>query len=278
MGEVALDSADDEVVTEVTEDQVEGQVEDSEKPEAEEPEEIEIVNSNDDGSQPVDSNLGIRKRINKLNTKVEVAKEEASAVSSELAIERQKNELLQLALEQQKAKPEAVKPPDPMDFDDGASDAKYITSLNQYNQSFIQAELQKHVAANKPAPQVDHELERLQKAHYDRAEKLGVTDYDEVEDKAIDILGNDIVNQFIKASPDSQTVLYYLGKNPGKAEEIAKLIKSEPIKGVLKLGALGAGLKVQTKARKSAPDPDNELEGSVPAAKGRRGPKGAKFE
>ena len=288
MGEVlALDSTEDEQTIdenqtgeleieteEATATEVETDGEDSQETEVEE---FEIVSTVDDGSQPKDSNSGIRKRINKLNSKVEEAQEEASNVSSELAIARQKNELLQLALDQQKAKPEAVMPPNPLDFDDGAGDPKYVAALNGYNQQFIQAEIAKHTAQQPAAPTRDVELEKRQVAHYERAAKLGMNDFDETEDKVIDILGKDIVNQFIKASDHSQTVLYHLGKNPDKAEQIGQLIKSNPIKGVLKLGALGAELKVQKKARKPAPNPDKELAGAHPGAR-RKGGKGPTFE
>ena len=240
-------------------------------------EEFEIVNPADDGSQPNDNAPGFRKRINKLNSKVEAAKEEATNVSSELAMERQKNELLQLALDQQKAKPEAVMPPNPLDFDDGAGDPKYVAALHGYNQQFIQDALAKHTAAQQPAPPTrDVELEKSQTAHYERAAKLGVPDYDDTEDKAIDILGKDIVNQFIKASSHSHKVLYHLGKNREKAEALGQLIRSDPIKGVLKLGELGADLVVQKKARKSAPNPDKELVGARSGAS-RKGGKGPTF-
>lgn len=281
MGEVALDSTEDDQTNDEnqTEDlQVDAAavVETEEKPETE-VEEFEIVNSLDDGSPPKDSNIGIRKRINKLNTKVEVAVEGKASAESDNAILRQKVELMQLALDQREQKATALEIPDPLDFE-GTKDPKYIEKFNAYSRSLYQTDMDKHVSSQQPAePQRDRELEERQTAHYGRAVKLGVKDYDEVEDKAIDILGKGTVNQLIKASDNSQNILYYLGKNPEKAKELGELIKTDAVKGVLKLGELGAGLKVQKKARTSAPNPDKELAGAHPGARRTKG-KGPTFE
>ena len=236
---------------------------------------VEIVLEGEDGSQPDRSNLGIRKRINKLNAKVNEAKDGAQEAQAALEAERQKNKLLELALEQQKeAKPSG--PPDPLDYDGGAGDAKYVEALNTYTSELVRAEMAKHVA--QPVQQADNELEVKQTQHYEKAERLKIGDYDEVEDVAIGILGKDTVNHLIKNSGNSPVILYHLGKNPAKAEQIADLVKRNPIKGVMELGALEARLKVTKVKRNQAPDPDDELEGTTSPRTTQRGPKGAKFE
>jgi len=235
--------------------------------EQQEPTEVEVVLDGDDGSQP-DKQHGIRKRINKLNKKVAQAEGTTADAEQELATEREKNKLLRLALDQ-KAPVEAATPPDPEDFDEGVRDPKYIRALTDYNQPMIAAEVQKQTAGLTPAQvdTVDPGLERKQTHHYERASDLGAKDFEETEDKAIEILGNDTVNQVINNFKKSELLLYYLGKNPGKAEEIAQLIKTNPIMGVAELGRMEARLSAKPKSiTEPTPDPDEELQGGSPSA------------
>ena len=270
-------STNDENQTEVQQEDQDGAPDGSEGEDDQEPDgqEVEIVLEGDVGSQPDQKHLGIRKRINKLNGKLNDAKDETANVSADLENERQKTKLLQMALDQkQEAKPSL--PPNPLDFDDGAADAKYVEALEGYNREFIRAEMAKHVVA--PEPIANPAVEKAQLRHYEAASKLKVPDYDEVEDKAISILGNDTAKQLIAESEHSAKLMYFLGKNPAKAQHIADLVETSPVKAILELGALGASLKAQTKAKRNpAPNPDDELEGALSPHKKQRGPKGATF-
>lgn len=250
---------------------------------ATEGDELEIVR---EGSQPeADKTVGIRKRINKLNTKVAIATEGEATANTELALEKEKNTLLALALEQAKGNGKAPEMPNPDDFDQGTSDPGFISKQTEYHKSVVTAEVARQVAEATQIT-VDHsdqnvknrDLEQKQTKHYERATDIGAKDYEETEDIAIEALGgNQIVNQIIDNFDDSHILLYYLGKNVGEAEKIAGLIKSNPVKGVAALGRLSAELKVKPKKTKIAPDPDKDLQGGAGAAKG-RGPKGATFE
>jgi len=241
-------------------------------------EETEIVLEGDDGSQPVDqNNLGIRKRINKLNAKVSDANDGRDTANSELAAEREKTKLLQLALQQQKEQPAKPSgPPDPLDYDGGASDPKYVAGLTDYTNGLVRAEMAKH-APQPEAPKTDVELVKAQTSHYEAADKLKLSDYEAVEEVAIGILGRDTVNQLISQTTNSHLIMYHLGKDPAKAERIADQIKRNPIKGVMELGALAANLKATKVKRNQAPNPDGELEGSKSPSKGTRGPSGAVY-
>ncbi len=230
-------------------------------------EEVSIVLAGDDGSQPDQKrpNRGFKRRVDRLNRRNEASKLEANQATDALEVERQKNRLLQLALDQ---KAEPVKAPNPSDFEDGVSDPKFIQANNDFILSSVGDTVKKHIPEQvQQAPQVNYGLEAKQNAHYEAAENLGVADYEEAEDKAIDILGKDIVNQLIGSNDQSHKILYFLGKNPSRAEDIADLVKTNPIRGVMELGALGEGLKVvrQKANLNQAPDPDDELEGTSPA-------------
>jgi len=242
--------------------------------------EVDVVLSDDDGSQPKPQNFGIRKRINKLNSRVAAAQKEAGDAETRLEVERAQNELLKLALEQQQSgnPDKASLPPDPNDFDDGAKDPAYVSALTGYNQRFFEEQFDKRAKQTAAPPAPNPKSEQRQVAHYEAAEKLGVKDYDEAEDAAINVLGQDTVKRLIDASDASPRILYYLGKNKEVAAEIAELVKTDPVAGVLKLGALGASLKVQPRRQSQvAPDPDDELSGTVSRKSAKRGPAGATY-
>lgn len=273
--------AEDEIVegqeTEALEDQEEASegLEGEEGTEADD-EETEITLDGDDGSQPDRITQIVRKRVNRLNKKVSRLEEDGEAASSELIAEREKNKLLRLALDQKNEANTPKGPPDPLDFDGGASDAKYIEALDSHNQEYVRAALEKHIP--KPEVTIDRDLEVKQTLHYEAADKLKLKDYDDVEDVALSALGKETVNQIIQKTTNSPVILYHLGKNPEKAERIADLLKADPVKGVMELGALEAKLKVTKVKRNQAPDPDSELEGSTSPHNGKRGKAGATFE
>jgi len=264
-------STEDEPIVEIEPTDAENAAEASEVSEEggeqQEATEVEVVLEGADGSQP-DKQHGIRKRVNKLNRKAAKAEDKASDAENRLEIEQQKNKLLTLALEQ-KTPAELPPPPDPNDYDDGVRDPKYVNALREFNQPAIAAEVQRQTANIAP-PQVDtvdRGLERKQTKHYERAGELGAKDFEETEDKAIEILGNDTVNQVINNFEKSELLLYYLGKNPGKAESIAELIKTNPIMGVAELGRMEARLSAKPKSNSEpTPDPDEELQGGSPSA------------
>ncbi len=279
MGETALelDENDEQEVIVEEPDEGEALLDDDGNPiQKAESTEVEIVLDGDDGSQPAQQNIDriVRKRVNRLNTKI-------ARVEEDSQFKDEKIKLLELALEQQKNQPVELKQPDPTKFDDGAEDPKYVEALQTYNQSYLDDQI-KQATAKLPVPQSepgpDVELERSLKRHVEKSLTLGIKDFDETEDKAIEILGEDTVNQLIQNSDKSHITLYYLGKNPDKAEEIADLIKTNPIKATLQLGVLEERLKIKPLGQtQQAPDPDEELQGGSSGSAGKRGPKGATY-
>lgn len=239
----------------------------------------EIVLEGDDGSHPTkDEQHGIRKRINKLNAKVAKAETGQQQSTAELEIERERNRLLQLALDEQSAPVDG--PPDPNDFDDGTNDAEYIKANNSHIAKSVRADVLKEQQTMHTQTEVDGQLKARQIAHYQKADTLKVKDYDDTEDAAIAILGQAVTNQVISASEKSPELLYYLGKNPEVAKTLAEELKTNVVKGVLRIGRLEARLVARPKAKqKPAPDPDGELSGGgTGSPRGKRGPKGATFE
>lgn len=241
-----------------------------------EDQEVEIVRSGDAGSRP-EKQYGYSNRINKLNQRNAAANAETEQLQKELEIERTKAAMAMQALENQKA----TAPPDPDDFDDGVNDPRYAQAKRESDQAAIKAEVTHQVQAMAPAqPAIDPGIEARQRQHYERATKLGVKNFEDVEDKAIDIIGKDSVNFIIDNSDSSHLVTYYLGKNPREAENLRALVETNPLKAVVQIGRLEAELSVKPSTKSQiAPDPDENLSGNAPRPEdvSKWGPKGATY-
>lgn len=248
----------------------------SEEEEQQSPEQFEIVEGEGSDSQPEKkAGGGVRRLVRRLS----VAKEQVNQTSAELEAEREKNKLLMLALEQQKE--ESDQPPDPMDFDDGIADPKYIKAWQEHQDKVVARAVEKATSSLpvKQQPVVKPDLEGKQQAHGERALKLGIDDYAEVQDAAIEVLGVKTANDIIALSDKSELILYHLGKNPSRAEDFRDLVERDVAGAVKEIGRLEEALKVRPRATtQPAHDPDEEVRGSSSSRKGLRGPPGAKFE
>ena len=277
--------------TETTEEQTAVlDAESSEEGQEAESDGIEIVR---EGSEPEpkkdETPPWMRKQMGKLRGEKREAREEASVANAELERSREENKILRIALEQkQNPEQQPLTQPNAEEFDGGVYDPEFVKAQNEYNQKFIASEVKKGMAEmSQQNSQVSNanaqskELEKKQVVHYEKANKLGAKDYEATEDKAIAVLGNDVVNHIIANSENSHTVLYFLGKNPGEAEALARELgnNATAIKGVMRLGRLEAELKIRPKS-KTIPDPDEELEGGTMPSSGKKnqGPPGAKYE
>lgn len=236
-------------------------------------EEFEIVRESGESQPPKQqSHFGIRKRINKLNAQKAEANGRADTANHENAVLKEQLKIQAIALQQARDSQSALKQPDPAQFEEGANDPKYQEQLSSFNQEVMQREVKKQVSAStktvEDSSSVNYqsqELEKQQVKHYERAAEIGAKDYSDTEDKAIEILGTENVNHIINNFPDSQFLLYYLGKNPHEAERIMGLIDTAPILGAAELGRLSSELKVKTKST-TTPNPDEEIQGGEPAA------------
>lgn len=96
--------------------------------------------------------------------------------------------------------------------------------------------------------------------HYERANKLNVLDYEQAEDATIQVLGAEFVQSIQATIPDSEKVLYFLGKNPEKLHYFHNLFASEPGRATFELGQMSTKLTLVPK-RKTPPDPDIPIKG-----------------
>lgn len=214
--------------------------------------EVEIVLEGDDAA-PQDSvpMPAFKKRINKLTQREKDAKAEAEKL-------RQENELLRLQVKQGQ-KPKARPRLEDFDYDEG----KYADAVDAYEQEqrkeFL-AEVDKRIQSTKPEPQPD--LKPLE-AHYERAEKLKVSDYEAMEDAVLDSLGRDVFTEVVSTLAHSERVVYYLGKNPRKLDEISEMVRSgQGLKATVALGELQGQLKLRPR-QTNTPEAESQIKGDA---------------
>lgn len=133
-----------------------------------------------------------------------------------------------------------------------------------------------HDAAEEQAKRIQEEAERRWQAklstYEEGKEKLGAKDYDEAEATVSEILSapfpgimaEDVRIGIIKqGAKDPAALVYALGKNPAKAQELAAI--SDPVEFAWKAASLEASMKV---VRGKAPPPERKVTGSVPGVAG----------
>jgi hypothetical protein len=257
---------------------------DTETPEAQETEEtpevdgeVEIVVTGEE--QPTSKAqvpIGLRKRFNKLNGKIQAADTKAEEATRKSEMLAEENKLLRLQAQQGKP---ATRP----DEDDFDTRKEYLLALDDYDQARISVIAQEQAAKIVQASQTqatsagqDEKLHSKIEAHYDRANKLKMSNFVELEDKAIDVLGNDFAKTIIASTAKSHLILAHLGANVGKAQKLAELAETDPVGAFARAVEIGAGLSV--KPKNPAPDPEKKLEpgGGMPAKKD-DGPEGATY-
>ncbi|QDP61809.1 MAG: putative scaffolding protein [Prokaryotic dsDNA virus sp.] len=220
----------------------------------------------------------VQKRLAKLNKKK--GDEPDDDTKSQLELERERNKLLTLAMQQatQGKQQPSDAAPDPDKFDGGEYDPEYKRQYEAYllkkNEGHVQQLLSKERENDQRQRQQEaqtRELEAAQRAHYERALTLEVKDYDKHEDRVIEALGPEAFNVIIQGFDDSHALANYLGTpaNQAKLDKLNDLVKQgtsvSTAKALAELGRISASLAVNSKS-KPAPNPVDPLEGSTPGA------------
>ena len=107
-------------------------------------------------------------------------------------------------------------------------------------------------------------LRMHQEAHYKNAYELEVKDFDETEDKALEILGLEAANAIISNfNKDSHLLMYFFGKDQNKAdaEHFKSLWETNKILAVAEIGGILSEMKVSPKTVTTSTEPDEEIVG-----------------
>ena len=256
--------------------------------EGEEPKEedtgVQIVREgqNKDGKEQSVFSKRVGDRVNRLNKKAANQKERgdteqqrADQLQAKLDIAEERNKLNQIALEQAKSGGVQEKGmPNPDDFDAGSIDPAYLERKQAHDREEIAklvddriADYEKATQQKKSHNEIERTFKSKQDAHYERADKLGARDYDETEKEAINLLGTEFVRDVISNFNDSETMLYWFGKNPDEAHRIKETFKANPVLGISELGVIRKDLKI-IPSTETLPNPDEELKGSSSTATG----------
>jgi len=284
MSEQAIETLEDENEVESeeldTELETETELEETAGAETEGEEEVEIVFEGEDEptskpTVPLNKHLKVKKL---LKGKIEAESQEKSAAEKRAEMLEEELKLYQMK-DQNKPKSR----PKPEDFD---TDESYETELDQYYAEKSQEAAAKIVEERLSTQQTqatqtqnEQQLEDKLLKHYERAAELKVSNYDEAENRAVELFGLDIAKQIMANYDKAHILLYHFGlpANEAKAQYWKGRIESNPIGGLMELGDYAKGLKQKSK-RSTAPDPETKVEGGVGVGKDQlRHAKGATF-
>lgn len=284
--EKAKDVAASELLKEMEADEKPGDEKKDEPESSEEKEETGESEPESDaeaerGSQPEKATRkkgksGFKKRQSRLVNQRNEALAEKDEVSQQLYDEREEKKLLRMRIQQLEGAPNPVTEPNPDSFDGGDLDPDYTKAKKDFDQAQLQKLVRETVAetnqqGNQTLAKENHakDLKQKQEKHWERADELGASDYDEAEEEVVKVMGGNMVNGIIHDFPgDSHKVIYYLGKNPDEAEDIAEMLadNSTLAKGVAQIGRIIERQSTNDPLTPITPDPDEETEGSAPSA------------
>jgi hypothetical protein len=223
-------------------------------------EEVEIVVEGEEqpSSKPVHK-TGLQKRFNKLTGKIAAANTEADTANRRSEMLEEENKLLRLQAQQGKP----ATRPNENDFD---TNKEYLAALDEYDDNRISVIAADRAAKIIQANQVhtdtvnqDEKLRSKISKHYERADALKIANFEELEDKAIDILGNDFSKILMANTEKSHLIMAHLGINTGKAEELSELVKKDPVAALVQAVEVGNTLSTKPKGS-TAPDPETTVE------------------
>lgn len=144
---------------------------------------------------------------------------------------------------------------------------KYSQEINQYQSDLATNAAQAVYDQQQTTTQRAQEQEQhnsVINAHYERAEKLNLPDYDAAESALVDVLDQNAVVQIAKMVPNSEAVVYYLGKNPAEALRIREIWERNPAQVAFELGGLSKDLKIVPKRNKQRLAPESTISGAAP--------------
>ena len=222
-------------------------------------EEVEIIVEGEEEPASKAKPNGFKKRINKLNGKIDEANTATDEATRRANALEEENKLLRLNAQQ--SKPATA--PNEDDFD---TDADYQLAKTAWDDERISTIATKRAneiiqAGQSQTTQVnnDRDLEDSIGKHYERVESLKMANYEELEDKAIDVLGNDFAKMIIAKTKKSHLIMGHLGANVGKAEELSRLLKSDPVGALIQAVEIGEKLSTRPK-HSTTPDPETKIE------------------
>jgi len=221
--------------------------------------EEETPNPNEESS--TSNTPHVVKRLVGQREKLRTTNSELDSENGDLA-----NEVIRLNKENEQLRsqgsPQAVNVPDPDDFET-------TEEFNEANRKFI-VDTATQATQNVISTQADSnrvvEFDSKVDKHYQSAEKLGKSDYEQAEVNAVNELGATYVDNIVANVDNSAELLYMLGNSPKEMDRIKGLLRSNPAKATLEIGRLSANAGSFNKQSVPAPEDGLEEGGKTPSA------------
>lgn len=255
---------DDEVVVEEEQDDLEPEVEESdEAPESEPEEEDEQEDSPEESDSEEDDE---EERVVVIGDEEpdEEEKEAPGWVKKVRKVNRKlegENKRLKKELEQRSTAAQQEAPPvqvgeKPTLKSVGYDDKKYEQALASYYERKRQADQYEAEKAKKLEEQ-QKSWQKRQQHYVTQKETHGFKDFEEAEELVANTFSVTQQGIIVQGAEDSALVVYALGKNQKKLEELAK--ETDPVNFAFKVAKLESQLKVTSK---KAPSPEKRVKGS----------------
>jgi hypothetical protein len=172
------------------------------------------------------------------------------------------NTLLKQQLNQLAQKPvNAVGlPPDEYAYEDRA---QYLQDKAQYDRQMLSGVVSDQLQHERNGHNVtaqEQERDTKLKTYAKNASGLKVRDFNETQDKAFDVLGDDFGQLIAQNLPeDAPKLIYYFGKNPEVAAKMRDDYLANPGNVTFKLGKLAGNLTIKPR-ESSAAQPESKIE------------------
>lgn len=232
----------DEAEESEPEDEDQEESPDDEEPDEDEEEERVVVIGDDEPDEEEKEAPGWVKKVRKVNRKLESENR------------RLKRELEQRSTAAEKPPVEVGEKPTLKSV--GYDDKKYEKALAEYYERKRQAEQYEAEKARKVEEQQKKWQEKLQR-YVTQKQAHGFRDFEDAEELVANTFSDTQQGIIVQGAEDSALVIYALGKNPKKLEELAK--ESDPVTFAFKVAKLESQLKVKDK---KAPSPERRVKGA----------------
>ena len=151
-------------------------------------------------------------------------------------------------------------PPDEYNYDDRG---EYLQAKSLYDQQMlsnvVSSQLNQQQNGHRIAAR-EQEQEAKLRTYAENASKLKVRDFNQAQDKAFDVLGDDFAQLIARELPeDAPKLIYYLGKNSQVAADMRDEYISNPGSVTFKLGKLAGNLTIKPRESQAA-DPESKIE------------------
>lgn len=154
-------------------------------------------------------------------------------------------------------------------FDTYKANAAYQADLQKWQMSAMDARsnaVAEQGRRTQAYTQQSKQIADAMRVHYDSADKLNLSDYQDKEDAALLVMPKGVDTAIATYFPEkSAAIIYYLGSNPEKARE---LFSKDPTQATIELARLADKLTLtpRGKQRSEAPPADEPLSGDISAA------------